>query len=203
MENQDLDELNKKIKEQFDKITDNFNNLFGIKKISKDVEKGDAKQEAQEVDTKSGDIISEDISKNFDERWNNFISGIQNGFEVLKKSMEEQSKSFLEQSEENKNKFNQFFKKLKNKWDTQIGTWQDEFKNKQEKAKVDWENKLQKIKGDYEKWREQQKEEFKEGVREFTRASIKASYQFLLFIIPILIVLIIIITAISYLFPPR
>ena len=38
MENQDLDELNKKIKEQFDKITKNFNNLFEIKKISEEIE---------------------------------------------------------------------------------------------------------------------------------------------------------------------
>lgn len=203
MENQDLDELNKKIKEQFDKITKNFNNLFEIKKVSEEIETGDVKQKVQEADAKSGDLTKVDISKNFEGEWNNFISGIQNGFGALKKTTEEQSKSFLEQSEENKNKFNQFFKNLKSKWDTQINTWQDEFKNKQVKNKLDWENKLQKIKGDYDNWREQQKQEFKEGMREFSRASIKASYQFLIFIIPILIVLIIIIYAVGSLFPPR
>ncbi len=203
MENQDLDELNKKIKEQFDKITENFNNLFEIKKVSEEIETSDVKQKDQEAGAKSGDFTKVDISKNFEGEWNNFISGIQNGFGALKKTTEEQSKSFLEQSEENKNKFNQFFKNLKSKWDTQINTWQDEFKHKQEKNKLDWENKLQKIKGDYDNWREQQKQEFKEGVREFSRASIKASYQFLIFIIPILIVLIIIIYAVGSLFPPR
>ncbi|GAG59258.1 unnamed protein product [marine sediment metagenome] len=137
----------------------------------------------------------------FEGEWNNFISGIQNGFGVLKKSTEEQSKSFLEQSEENKNKFNQFFKNLKNKWDTQINTWQDEFKQKQEKTKLDWENKLQKIKGDYEKWREEQKQEFKEGMREFSRATIKGAYQFLLFMIPILVVVIVLVWVLSYVLP--
>ncbi len=201
MKNQDLDELNKKIKEQFDKITENFNNLFEIKKISEEIETSDVKQKTQEADAKSGDLTKVDISKNFNEGWNNFISGIQNGFGVLKKSMEEQSKSFLEESEENKNKFNQFFKNLKNKWDTQIGTWQEEFKNKQEKAKVDWENQLHKIKGDYDKWREQQKQEFKEGMREFSRATIKGAYQFLIFMIPILIILIIVVWVISNILP--
>jgi len=201
MENQDLDELNKKIKEQFDKITKNFNNLFEIKKVSEEIETNDVKQKVQEADAKSGDLTKIDISKNFEGEWNNFISGIQNGFGVLKKSTEEQSKSFLEQSEENKNKFNQFFKNLKNKWDTQINTWQDEFKHKQEKNKLDWENKLQKIKGDYEKWREQQKQEFKEGMREFSRASIKGAYQFLLFMIPILVVVIVLVWALSYVLP--
>ncbi len=201
MENQDLDELNKKIKEQFDKITKNFNNLFEIKKVSEEIETSDVKQKAQEADAKSGDLTKIDISKNFEGEWNNFISGIQNGFGVLKKSMEEQSKSFLEQSEENKNEFNQFFKNLKNKWDTQINTWQDEFKHKQEKTKFDWENKLQKIKGDYEKWREQQKQEFKEGIREFSRATIKGAYQFLLFMIPILVVVIVLVWVLSYVLP--
>ena len=173
MENQDLNELNKKIKEQFDKITKNFNNLFGIKKVSEEIEKSDVDQEVQEVYAKPRDLTMVDFSKNFEEGWNNFISGIQNGFEVLKKSMEEESKSFLEQSEDNQNKFNQFFKNLKNKWDTQTLQWQNEFKNKQEKTKVDWENKVQNIKGEYDKWREQQKQEFQEGMREFSRASIK------------------------------
>ncbi len=201
MENQDLDEFNKKIKEQFDKITKDFNNLFEIKKVSEEIETSDVKQKAQEADAKSGDLTKIDISKNFEGEWNNFISGIQNGFGVLKKSTEEQSKSFLEQSEENKNKFNQFFKNLKNKWDTQINTWQDEFKHKQEKTKLDWENKLQRIKGDYEKWREQQKQEFKEGMREFSRATIKGAYQFLLFMIPILVVVIVLVWVLSYVLP--
>ena len=60
---------------------------------------------------------------------------------------------------------------------------------------------MQKIKGDYEIWQEQQKQEFKEGMREFSRATIKGAYQFLLFMIPILVVVIVLVWVLSYVLP--
>jgi len=201
MVKEDLDDVNKKIKEQFDKFSEHFNNLLGIKKVSKEIKTNDIQQEDEEAEIKSRDLTKNEISKNFEEGWNNFASGIQDGFNVLKKSMEEQSNSFIDKSEENKNKFNQFFVDMKNKWDTQIKTWQNKIKSNQDMVKADWGNKMQNIKVEYEKWREQQKQEFKEGVKEFSRASIKGAYQFLIFIIPILIILIIVVWVISNILP--
>lgn len=201
MVKEDLDEVNKKIKEQFDKFSENFNNLLGIKKVSKEIKPSDIQLEDEEAEIKSRDLTKVEISKNFEEGWNNFVSGIQDGFNVLKKTMEEQSNSFIDQSEENKNKFNQFFISMKNKWDTQIKTWQNKIKSTQDMVKVDWGNKIHNIKNEYEEWREQQKKEFKEGMKEFSRASIKGAYQFLIFMIPILIILIIVVWVISNILP--
>ena len=201
MVKEDLDEVNKKIKEQFDKFSENFNTLLGIKKFSKEIKPSDIQQEDEEAEIKSRDLTKVEISKNFEEGWSNFVSGIQDGFKVLKKTMEEQSNSFLDQSEENKNKFNQFFISMKNKWDTQIKTWQNKIKITQDMVKVDWENKIHNIKNEYEAWREQQKKEFKEGMKEFSRASIKGAYQFLIFMIPILIILIVVVWVISNILP--
>jgi hypothetical protein len=191
MADDDLEKLNKKVKEQFDKFTTSFNNLFGIKKPTKETEKDESEAEAPK----------EDISKQAQENWNKFASGIMDGFQNLKKSFEEQNKEFISQSEENKNQFNQFFANMKSKWDTQIAKWKGDIESKQAETKQEWDSKMHKLKDDYSKWREQQKQEFKEGMKDFSRASMKGAWQFLIFMIPVIIVLAIIMWILSLVLP--
>ena len=70
MVKEDLDEVNKKIKEQFDKFSENFDNLLGIRKISKEIKPSDIQQEDEEAEIKSRDLTKVEISKNFEEGWN-------------------------------------------------------------------------------------------------------------------------------------
>jgi len=191
MADDDLEKLNKKVKEQFDKFTTNFNNLFGIKKPTKETEEGESEAEAPK----------EDISKQAQENWNKFSSGIMDGFQNLKKSFEEQNQEFISQSEENKNQFNQFFSSMKSKWDAQISKWKGDIESKQAETKQDWDSKMLKLKQDYGKWREQQKQEFKEGMKDFSRMSMKGAWQFLIFMIPIIIVMAIIMWILSVVLP--
>lgn len=193
MVNDDLEKVNKKIKEQFDNFGANFNKLFGIKKTAKVTE--------EEQPAASEETSTEDLSKQFQDNWKNFASGIMSGFQNIKKTTEEQNQSFITQSEENKEKFNNFFGKMKKNWEEQVNKWKTDAESKQTKTKQDWDLSMQKVKSNYDNWREEQKREFKEGLKDFSKMSIKGAYQFLIFMIPIIVVLAIIMAVIYSIIP--
>jgi len=125
--------------------------------------------------------------------WNNFVSGLKDGFENFQKSLEEQQKKNKEEWDKNKEKTSKFFKKIKDDWNNKMHQIKTDIEKKQLETKEQWDARKQKIKNDMGSWQEKVRQDWKDGVKEWNRMSAKAYLRFLLYIIPIIVILIIII----------
>ena len=129
--------------------------------------------------------------------WTDFVSGIQDGFKKMQQGFEDQIKRNQEKWEEGTQKAAEFVKKMKDNWDTQVNQWKEDFEKAQQQNQENWNNVGNKLKEDYEKWENKVREDWKDGVKEFNKASARAYLRFLLYTIPIIIVLVIIFSLIG------
>jgi hypothetical protein len=102
--------------------------------------------------------------------------------------------------ENNLEKMNAFFKKNQESWDNKLKEWEANFEKKQIETKEQWEARKVKISEDIGKWQEKTKKDWEKGLKSFRREMIKGSYLFLVFMIPILVVLFVIVALITRLF---
>jgi len=175
----------------------------------------------------------------FQKGWNDFVSGVTEGFKKFQKVFEEQSKqnkevwdenrekiaSFFketnqiwenktndwntelekmqienkEQWDKNKDKIEKFFTDTKQTWDNKFKEWTNEIQQKQIETKEQWEARKQKISEDIKAWQDKTRQDWEKGIKSWRREMIKGSYLFLVFMLPILIVMFVIIWLIDWL----
>ena len=129
--------------------------------------------------------------------FSDFIGGIQDGFKKMQEGFEEQIKRNQEKWEEGTQKAGEFINKMKSNWDTQLNKWKEDFEKAQAENKENWDNIGKKMQQDYQTWENKVREDWKEGVREFNKASARAYVRFLLYTIPIIIILVVIFSVIG------
>ena len=126
-----------------------------------------------------------------------FISDIQNGFKKMQEGFEEQIKRNQEKWEEGTQKAGEFIKKMKDNWDGQVNKWKEDFEKAQTDNQEAWNSIGSKMQQDYQAWENKVREDWKDGVKEFNRASARAYVRFLLYTIPIIIILVVIFSVIG------
>ncbi|MFX0070251.1 MAG: hypothetical protein ACFFAO_04090 [Candidatus Hermodarchaeota archaeon] len=129
--------------------------------------------------------------------WNDFVSGIKNGFDNFKTTLEDQSKKAVEDWEESGKKVNKFFQNMGENWNTQIQKWKGDIEKAQIENQEQWEATTAKIKEDVEKWQDQARKDWKDGVKTWNRSIVKGAYMFLIVMVPVIIVLVIVIWLIT------
>jgi len=125
--------------------------------------------------------------------WKNFIDGAKEGFDKFKTSLEKQAKNNQEVWEENKEKVDGFFNKVKQDWDNQIKKWNTEIEQRKLETKEQWDARKQKIQQDIKNWQEKTKQEWSDGIKSFRRGFFKAYFWAILLIIPILIIIVVLV----------
>jgi hypothetical protein len=156
----------------------------------------------------------EESSKKNQENWEYNKQNIDTFFKSLGESWQKDLNSWssevekfqLENKEEwekNKEKITNFFHDSQAKWDAQLKTWNQEIQKKQKESSEQWEARKEKINQDLREWRDQTKKDWEKGLKRWQKEMIKGSYMFLLFMVPILIVLFVIVWLITWLLPPR
>ncbi|MFW9897671.1 MAG: hypothetical protein ACFFDO_00220 [Candidatus Thorarchaeota archaeon] len=121
--------------------------------------------------------------------WNDFVSGLKDGFEKFKTNLENQSLKNVENWEKAKGKVGNFFKKMNNNWDKQVKEWDEGIKEIQEQNKEQWEARKERIREDFERWQNNMRQDWNEGVKSWNRGMIKGAWIFLIVMIPIIIIL--------------
>ena len=129
----------------------------------------------------------------FQKGWKNFIDGAKDGFDKFKTSLEKQAKKNQELWDQNKDKVEGFFNKVKQDWDNKIKQWNTEMEQRRLETKEQWEARKLKIQQDIKNWQETTKKEWSEGVKSFRRGFFKAYFWAILLIIPILVIIIIVV----------
>ncbi len=122
----------------------------------------------------------------FAKGWNDFASGLQNGFSKFQQGLEEQSKKNVENWDEAKGKVGNFFTKMKGNWDKQVKEWQDGMEKFNQQNKEQWDAGLQKVQDDYNKWQDNVREDWKDGVKAWNRGMWKGIFMFLIILIILL-----------------
>lgn len=102
--------------------------------------------------------------------------------------------------ENNLEKMNEFFKKTQESWDKKFKEWNADLEKRQIETKEQWDARKLKISEDVKNWQEKTKKDWEKGPKTFRREMIKGSYMFLIFMIPILVVLFVIVALITRLF---
>ena len=85
----------------------------------------------------------------------------------------------------------------KENWDGQVNKWKEDFEKAQQENQENWDNIGKKMQQDYLTWENKVREDWKDGVKEFNRASARAYVRFLLYTIPIIIILVVIFSVIG------
>jgi len=135
--------------------------------------------------------------KPFLKGWNDFVSGIKDGFDNFQKTLEDQTKNSLENWEKNQKKVDSFFNKIGENFNSQIKKWNNDMLKMQIENQEQWEEQTAKIKQDMEKWQDQTRKDWKEGVSQWNRGMIKGAYTFLIVMVPVIIVLVLVIWVIT------
>ena len=81
-------------------------------------------------------------------------------------------------------------------WELKVQKWIDDIERKKIENKEQWDARRQKMKDDFDNWQRDTEKGFKKWKREM----LKGSYGFLLFMIPILVVLFAFVFLIAWLF---
>jgi hypothetical protein len=154
--------------------------------------------------------VEESTKKNKDlwgqnqEKINQFFKDARENWEItLKEWGAELEKAHKENAikwENNLDKMNEFFKKNQESWNDKLKEWQTDLEKRQIETKEQWEAQKLKISEDVKNWQEKTKKDWEKGLKTFRWEMIKGSYMFLLFMIPILIVLFVIVALINWLF---
>jgi len=132
--------------------------------------------------------------------WKNFIDGTKDGFDKFKASLEKQTKKGEEVWEENKEKVDGFFNKIKQDWDGKIKQWNTEMEQMNLETKEQWENRKSKIQQDIKSWQDNTKKEWNDGVKAIRKGFFRAYLWALIIILPMVIIIIVILALVSGLF---
>ncbi|NVM44746.1 MAG: hypothetical protein HWN79_07500 [Candidatus Lokiarchaeota archaeon] len=153
----------------------------------------------------------EENTKKNKELWNQNQEKIDQFFKSAKENWDAKLKEWgaeLEKThKENTNawendfeKMTEFFKKNQESWDKNLKEWEVDLEKRQIETKEQWEVRKLKISEDVKNWQEKTKKDWEKGLKSFRREMIKGSYMFLVFMIPILVVLFVIVALITRLF---
>lgn len=138
------------------------------------------------------------------EKINHFFKGTKADWEMMLKEwgaeLERAHQENKVEWEKNLEKMNAFFKKNQESWNNKLKEWQADLEKRQIENTEQWEARKLKISEDVKKWQEKTKKDWEKGLKSFRWEMIKGSYMFLLFMVPILIVLFVIIALITNLF---
>ena len=85
-----------------------------------------------------------------------------------------------------------FFLKLSENWNKQVKIWGEGIEKIHEQNKEQWEASKQRITEDMEKWQENARKDWKDGVKHWNRGWIKGAWVFMIVMIPVLVVLFVI-----------
>jgi len=129
--------------------------------------------------------------------WNDFISGIKDGFDNFQKTLEGQTKTSVEDWEKSRNNVEIFFKGMGDNWNNQIKKWNDDIQRAQIESQEQWESQTAGIKSEISKWQDQTRKDWKDGVKSWNRGMIKGAYTFLIVMVPVIIVLVLVIWVIT------
>lgn len=132
--------------------------------------------------------------------WKSFIDGAKDGFDNFKASLEKQTKKGEEVWEENKEKVDGFFNKIKQDWDSKIKQWNTEMEQMNLETKEQWENRKSKIQQDIKNWQDNTKQEWNEGVKSIRKGFFRAYLWALIIILPMVFIIILILALVSGLF---
>jgi len=154
--------------------------------------------------------VEENAKKNKDlwnqnqDKFTQFFKGAKENWDNTLKTwgteLEEKHKENTIAWENNLEKMNSFFKKNKEFWDNKLEEWNADLEKRQTETKEQWDARKQKISEDIKNWQEKSKKDWEKGLKSFRREMIKGSYMFLVFMIPILVVLFVIVALITRLF---
>ena len=133
----------------------------------------------------------------FSKGWKNFIDGAKDGFNNFKASLEKQTKKNEEVWEENKEKVDGLFNKIKQDWDNKIKQWNTEMEQRSLETKEQWEASKSKIQQEIKNWHENTKQEWNDGVKSFRRGFFKAYLWALIIILPMVIIIVVILAVVS------
>ncbi|MFW9989384.1 MAG: hypothetical protein ACFFC3_12075 [Candidatus Odinarchaeota archaeon] len=133
--------------------------------------------------------------------WKNFINGAKEGFNNFTSSLEKQAKKNEELWEENKEKVDGFFSKIKQDWDNKIKTWNTEMEQRNLETKEQWEARKAKIQQDIKSWQHKTEKEWNDGVKAFRRGFFKAYIWAIIIILPIIVIVIIVLWLMNSLLP--
>ena len=151
--------------------------------------------------------IEESTKKNT-ELWNQNQEKINKFFEGAKESwdasMKELGTEIAKTHKENVElwdadleKINSFFKNNQRSWEIKLKEWSTDFEKRQTETKEQWEARKKKIGEDIKNWQDNTKRDWEKGLKSFRREMIKGSYMFLVFMIPILVVVFVIVALIT------
>ena len=129
--------------------------------------------------------------------WKNFIDGAKDGFDNFKASLEKQAKKSEELWEENKEKVDGFFNKIKRDWDTKIAQWNKDIEQQRLETKEQWEARKSKIQQEIKSWQEKTEKDWNEGVKAFRRGFFKAYIWAIIIILPVVLIVIIVLYIIN------
>jgi len=100
----------------------------------------------------------------------------------------------------NLNKAKEFFENNQRSWENKLKEWSADFEKRQTETKEQWEARKKKIGEDIKNWQDDTKRDWEKGLKSFRREMIKGSYMFLVFMIPILVVVFVIVALVTRLF---
>ena len=151
--------------------------------------------------------IEESTKKNT-ELWNQNQEKISKFFEGAKENWDATMKEWgseiakthkenVDSWDVNLNKAKEFFENNQRSWDNKLKEWSADFEKRQTETKEQWEARKKKIGEDIKNWQDDMKRDWEKGLKSFRREMIKGSYMFLLFMIPILVVVFVIVALIT------
>ena len=170
-----------------------------IKNVSDGINK---LQEVVEKNIKGNEELWQENQGKFFKFFEDLGNSWEDQMNAWSKEVEESVKTDTEKWEENKGQFTEFINKTKNEWNSKIQQWTTDLEKKKIENNEQWEAKKQKIKEDMKNWQEKTQKDWNKGLKSFRREMIKGSYMFLVFMIPILVVLIIIVWLINWVMRP-
>ncbi|MFW9773545.1 MAG: hypothetical protein ACFFEO_15450 [Candidatus Thorarchaeota archaeon] len=143
---------------------------------------------SDEKESEQKETLEEQIQKG----WNDFVNGIKSGFEDFQKSMEDEAIKNKELWEQNKEKVNNFFDDIKQRWDKKVNEWKTDIEKRGLESKEQWEVHKKKINEDIKNWQEKARSDWEHGFKFFRKGFLKIYLWTLLLILPIIIIVIVI-----------
>ncbi len=129
--------------------------------------------------------------------WKNFINSAKDGFDNFTSSLEKQAKQNEELWEENREKVDGFFDKMKQDWNNKIQQWNQEMEQRNLETKEQWETRKGKIQQDIKSWQQKTEKEWNDGVKAFRKGFFKAYIWAIIVILPIVLIVIIVLYVIN------
>ncbi len=152
-------------------------------------------EEKQEIQKPS--LFSMD-PKAFEDNWKKFVGSVNQTFEKMRNDLVEQSKKNNEKFKENSQKVNEFFTKRKQEWDEKLVKMKEELKQKDQERREAWEARNKKIQEDFNHFVINQQKSMEKSMNYWNRMSWKAQFNFILWMIPILVIVFVVLYIFRY-----